>query len=123
MRRVLIIDDDDDIREVAKLSLEVTGEWDVATAPDGETGARMAAEQVPDVILLDYMMPGLDGAATLARLQGDARTREVPVLMLTARVAATLEKEMMAQGAKGVLAKPFDPLSLGHEIVRRLGWS
>src|SRR5919201_2353556 len=85
MKRVLIIDDEDDIREVAQVSLEMVAGWEVLTARSGREGIQRAQAEQPDAILLDVMMPGLDGPSTFERLQADPSTRGIPVLLLTAK--------------------------------------
>lgn len=122
-RRVLLIDDDDDIREVAQMALETTAGWSVTTASDGHAGLEAARSAPPDVILLDYMMPGMDGITTLGELKKDAATRDVPVLVLTAKTESGLVKRLQEHGAQGHLAKPFDPMSLADEVSKILGWN
>jgi CheY-like chemotaxis protein len=117
MRRVLIIDDEDDIREVAQASLELMGEWEVLTASSGAEGVRRAAEALPDAILLDVMMPGMDGPATLEALRADPATRGIPVVLLTAKAQASERSSLEGLGAAGLLAKPFDPMSLSDELA------
>jgi CheY-like chemotaxis protein len=122
-RRILIVDDEDDIREVAQVSLELVGQYEVLTAASGREGLLRARDQRPDAILLDVMMPDLDGPATLAELQADPATRDIPVLFLTAK-AQTAERTRLAQlGAAGVLTKPFDPLTLPQEVASALRWN
>ena len=84
-KHILLVDDEDDIREVAALSLEAVGGWRVSSARDGASGVAMARAERPDAILLDVMMPGLDGPATVARLREDPLTRDIPVILLTAK--------------------------------------
>src|SRR5258708_31514126 len=84
-RRVVLIDDEDDIREVAQLSLELVARWDVVTASSGAEGVVRALADQPDVILLDVMMPDLDGPATFVQLQAEPPTRHIPVILLTAK--------------------------------------
>ena len=83
-KRILIIDDEADIREVAKLSLTLTKQWDVLTASSGKEGGNMASEFQPDAILLDLIMPQLGGLDTLKLLKEDSTTADIPVLLLTA---------------------------------------
>ena len=120
--KVLLIDDEDDIRRIARLSLARVGGLDVIDAPDGATGAARAAAESPDVILLDVMMPGQDGPATLAALRAQESTRGVPVVFLTAKAQVREKAELERLGAAGVLAKPFDPMTLGTELADLLGW-
>jgi len=120
-RIVLVIDDDGDIRAVAKTSLELVGGLRVVLAESGQRGVTMAHDTQPDAILLDLMMPDLDGRATLAQLKQDAETATIPVIMLTAKVQAD-KQELVGRGAAGVLIKPFDPMQLSAQVCEILGW-
>jgi len=122
-RRVLLIDDDDDIRTIARMSLERIGGWEVLEASSGPAGVELAALHQPDAVLLDVMMPDVDGPATFLLLDADARTHGIPVLLLTARGDNPERATWTAQGVAGVLAKPFDPLLLASEVSRALGWA
>lgn len=117
-QHILLIDDEDDIREVATISLEAFGDWRVSSATGGREGIAMARAERPDVVLLDVMMPDIDGPATLQRLQADPRTCGIPVIFLTAK-AQSADRRCFTQlgGASGVLTKPFDPLTLGDQIT------
>jgi DNA-binding response OmpR family regulator len=118
--RLLLIDDEDDIREVAALSLETVGGFDVMTASDGRTGVRVAAEERPDAILLDVMMPGLDGPGTYALLRDGEETRSIPVIFMTAKAQQSDHVALSALGACGVITKPFDPMALAARITEIL---
>ncbi|MDY6936477.1 MAG: response regulator [Cyanobacteriota bacterium] len=120
-KTILIIDDEYRLREVTKMTLEMMAEWTVLTAASGREGLEIARSQQPDAILLDVMMPDLDGTETLARLQADEATRSIPVLLLTAK-AQTTTSESANPGARGVIPKPFDPLILADLIGEALGW-
>jgi CheY-like chemotaxis protein len=122
-RRVLIIDDEDDIREVAALSLESVAGWEVLTASSGLQGLARAAEHKPDAILLDVMMPEMDGPATFRELRKNPATARIPVLLLTAKVQSTDQRRFADLGVEAVLFKPFDPLTLSRQIASALGWS
>jgi CheY-like chemotaxis protein len=122
-RKILIIDDEDDIREVAALSLESVAGWDVAMASSGAQGLLRAAEYQPDAILLDVMMPGMDGPTTFRELRKNPVTAKIPVLLLTAKVQATDQRRFADLGVEAVLFKPFDPLTLSSQISGVLGWS
>jgi CheY-like chemotaxis protein len=123
LRKILIIDDEDDIREVAALSLESLAGWEIVTANSGAQGVARAAEQKPDAILLDVMMPGMDGPTTFRELQKNPATAGIPVLLLTAKVQATDQKKFADLGVRAVLFKPFDPMTLSNQIAGVLGWS
>jgi len=121
-RRVLLVDDEELIREVAEVSLVKVGGWEVLTASSGEEGLHMAVGEHPDAILLDVMMPGLDGPGTLARLKADPATATIPVVFLTAKVRQSEQQQWIDLGAAGVLVKPFDPMSLADQVAEVLGW-
>ena len=122
-RRILIIDDEDDIREVAALSLETIAGWEVVVAGSGAQGLAIAAECRPDAILLDVMMPGMDGPATFRELRRNPVTASIPVLLLTAKVQSSDQRRFADLGVQAVLFKPFDPLTLAKQIADSLGWS
>ena len=119
---ILIIDDEDDIREVAALSLESVAGWDVVTASSGAQGLTKAAKEKPDAIVLDVMMPGMDGPTTFLELKKNPATAHIPVLLLTAKVHPTDQKRFADLGVKAVLFKPFDPMKLSEQISKVLGW-
>jgi CheY-like chemotaxis protein len=121
-KTVLVIDDDRDIREVAKTSLELVGGFTVIVAESGLRGVEVAQETRPDAIILDLMMPDYDGQQTLAQLKDAPETAHIPVIMLTAKVQAS-KLELVGKGAAGVLVKPFDPMQLPNQICEVLGWS
>jgi CheY-like chemotaxis protein len=120
--RILIIDDEDDIREVAALSLETVAGWEVAVASSGAQGLVRAAEYNPDAILLDVMMPGMDGPSTFRELRKNPLTARIPVLLLTAKVQSNDQRRFADLGVEAVLFKPFDPLTLSAQIAGALGW-
>jgi CheY-like chemotaxis protein len=120
-KHVLLVDDEDDIREVAALSLEAVGGWRVSSARDGVSAIAMARAVRPDAILLDVMMPGLDGLATFARLRDDPLTREIPVILLTAKAQSADRRRFAQLDVAGTLTKPFDPMTLCEQIAAILG--
>ena len=122
-RRILIIDDEDDIRQVAALSLETVAGWDVIVANCGAQGLERAAEHLPDAILLDVMMPGMDGPTTFRELRKNPATSKIPVLLLTAKVQSSDQRRFADLGVEAILFKPFDPLTLSTQIAGVLGWS
>lgn len=121
-RRVLVVDDDDAIREVAQTSLELVGGWEVEVASNGLEAVDLCSADPPDAVLLDVMMPTMDGPTTFARLHADPRTRDVPVVLLTAKVQPAERRRWEDLGVAGVLAKPFDPLALPGQVAALLGW-
>ncbi len=121
-RKILIIDDEDDIREVAALSLESVAGWEVIKASSGAQGLARAEEYQPDAILLDVMMPGMDGPSTFRELRKNQATAGIPVLLLTAKVQGTDQRRFADLGVEAVLFKPFDPMTLSAQIATALGW-
>jgi len=122
-KRILIVDDEDDIREVAQVSLELVGGYEVLTASSGRAGVERARGAQPDAILLDVMMPAMDGPATLVALRADPRTRDIPVVILTAKTHAAERQRLGQLGAAAILTKPFDPLKLAGDVAKALDWS
>jgi CheY-like chemotaxis protein len=124
MRLILIIDDEDDIREVAALSLEATAGWEIVTASSGAEGIRAAANpnRRPHAILMDVMMPGMDGPTTFRQMQQNPAIAAIPVILLTAKVQGVDQRRFAGLGVAGVLFKPFDPLTLAAQISDALGW-
>jgi CheY-like chemotaxis protein len=122
--KVLLVDDEPNIRKIGELSLKKVGKWDVVLAASGSEGLELAARERPDLILLDVMMPGLDGPATLAELKSRPETADIPVIFMTAKVQKQEVERYLAAGAIGVIPKPFDPMSLPtqiREIISALG--
>ena len=124
MRRILIIDDEEDIREVAALSLEATAGWEIVTASNGADGIRAAANSrpFPDAILMDVMMPDMDGPTTFRLMQQNPDLAGIPVLLLTAKVQGVDQRRFADLGVAAVLFKPFNPLTLAAQISEKLGW-
>ncbi len=118
-RLLLIVDDDDDIRDVAAAALELVSGFRIVTATNGLDALRQAKEHHPDGILLDVMMPGMDGLETVERLDADPATADIPVILLTARVDGDKPTDAVA----GVIRKPFDPMALGNRIRQLFGWA
>lgn len=117
MRKVLVIDDERDVRYVARISLGRIGNMIVIEAASGEEGIARAKSEHPDFILLDMMMPGMDGAATFRALREDEETASIPVVFLTAVAKVAEVQSLKALGARGVVLKPFDPITLPGEIA------
>jgi CheY-like chemotaxis protein len=121
-KRILIIDDEDDVREVASLALEISGDFEVATADGGLAGLKAAREGNPDIILLDVMMPEVDGPSTFRLLKQLEDTRSIPVIFVTAKVRASDRSRLTELGALGIIAKPFDPMRLADDVAAIAGW-
>jgi len=122
-KRILVIDDEDDIREVAQLSLEMVGGWEVLTACSGSEGLTKAEAEQPDAILLDVMMPDMDGLATFQKLQANTATHHIPVIFLTAKVQSPDRQRFAQLGVTAMIAKPFNPLNLANQVAEALAWS
>ena len=117
-RRVLVIDDDEDVRMLVRLSLERVGGHQVIEATDGPAGVETAVAERPDAILLDVMMPVMDGPATVAELRNRPETAEIPIVLLTAKVQARDRDPYSELPIAGAIAKPFDPLKLSAQLER-----
>ena len=116
--KIMIVDDDEDICTVAALAARRVGGWDVVVAASGQEALAKARSERPDVILLDVMMPVLDGPATLVKLREEPSTIAIPVIFLTAKVQRLEVEHYLALGAIGVIRKPFDAMTLPDEVRR-----
>ncbi len=114
--RLLLVDDEPDIRAIARMALERIGGWQVVAAASADEAQAAVQRQLPDVVLLDVMMPDVDGPATFERLR--PLLGDVPVIFLTAKGDPA---PLLALGAAGVIAKPFDPLKLSDEVAAITG--
>jgi CheY-like chemotaxis protein len=122
-KRILVIDNEQYIQEVAQICLETTVGWDVLTAGSGREGLLKAQTEQPDAILLDVMMPDMDGVTTFEKLQANPATQDIPVILLTAKVQASDRRRYAKLGMKAAIAKPFNPLELASQVAQALGWS
>lgn len=120
-KKILLIDDEPDVRQVLQLTLELSYGWQIETAASGWEGINKAKTLTPDAILLDIMMPGLDGVATLNQLQTYPDTQKIPVIFLTAKLETDRKRYTETQ-AKAVLSKLIDPLVFGDKVISVLGW-
>lgn len=116
MQKILLVDDDPHIREIAQISLE--DDFQVVLAASGPEALSLSQAESPDLIILDMMMPGMDGVTTLAKLRENAQTASIPVIFMTAKVQAQELDSYRALDVAGVLSKPFDPMKLPSEIKR-----
>jgi CheY-like chemotaxis protein len=114
--RILYVDDEPDIREIAELSLGLDPEFEVRTAASGEEAIAIAREWQPAIVLLDVMMPGMGGPETLSRLRGHSETLHTPVAFVTARAQRSEIQNFATLDAVGVIAKPFDPVTLAVQV-------
>lgn len=118
IRSVLLVDDDPTVRMVGELALSSVGGLETHVVASGDAAVAAALRVRPDVILLDVVMPGMDGPETLARLREDANLRSIPVVFCTARSGGAEAEALVALGAVGVITKPFDPMRLADEVRR-----
>jgi CheY-like chemotaxis protein len=119
---VLVVDDDDSIREITQMALEIVAGWNVLAADGGAQAIELAKQHHPDAVLLDLMMPVVDGRATFEALQADESTRDIPVILLTAKLQVGGAQEWDDLAVVGVIPKPFSPMTLGDEVAAMLGW-
>lgn len=122
IRQLLIVDDEEAIRIILKASLELTTQWKVMVAASGAEGMVMAQAEQPDAILLDVMMPELDGVTLFHQLKAQAMTRHIPVIFLTAQ-ARVQERQILEELGTGVILKPFEPKAVAAQLRELLGWS
>ncbi|WP_415182682.1 response regulator [Phaeovulum sp.] len=116
LKKILHVDDDDDIRAVTRLALELVGGFTVFQCASGQEAIEQAESFAPDLILLDVMMPGLDGVQTFHRLKEVEALASLPIVFATAKVHAESVQQLHAIGAAGVIAKPFDPIELSNKL-------
>lgn len=121
-KRILFIDDEDDIKTLARFCLESEAGWSMIGASGGLEGVALAENEQPDAILLDAMMPEVDGIETLQRLRLNPKTKHIPAIFITAKAQASDRRRFYNAGAKGVINKPFDSLTLASQISGYLGW-
>lgn len=122
VRTVLVVDDDDSIREITQLALEVVGGWTVLAASGGAEALVLADRHQPDAVLLDVMMPEMDGPTTFRHLRAGETTSRIPVIFLTAKVQVGDHRMWDDLAVAGVISKPFDPMGLCGEVSGLLGW-
>ena len=121
-KQVLVVDDDDGVRKTIELSLQVTTDWKILTAASGKEGLNIAQTEQPDAILLDVMMPNIDGIETFHQLQSSHITKEIPVIFLTATVSKKEQQSLKNLSIQGLIFKPFDALDLHEQICNLLHW-
>lgn len=114
---ILIIDDEADIREATQVCLEVAKEWTVLTAGSSYEGLEIAASKQPDAVLLDVMMPDIDGLATIEMLRDNPFTQNIPVILLTAKAQPADLRRFNQLEIAAVITKPYDPLTLADQIA------
>jgi CheY-like chemotaxis protein len=121
-KRLLTIDDEEAIQIVIKFGIKMVAGWEVLSASNGKTGIVTAQRELPDAILLDVMMPEMDGIATFKALQANPITAGIPVIFLTAKAQAAEKRQFNDLGIRGVITKPFNSLDLPDRISKILDW-
>ena len=116
-KKILLVEDDDNIRLITRTSLEGLTSWKVIEANGGQVALNIVADEMPDLILLDIMMPGMDGPTTFGHLREDAATAKIPVIFMTAKVQTQEVEGYIKLGAAGVITKPIDPMMLPEQIT------
>ncbi|BAS54571.1 MULTISPECIES: response regulator [Leptolyngbya] len=122
-KRILVVDNEEYIQEVTKICLETVAGWDVLTASSGLEGIQTAELEQPDAILLDVMMPDMDGIATFNRLRENPATQHIPVMFFTAKAQVSDYQYYEELGIKAAIAKPFEPMVLAKQVAQALGWN
>jgi CheY-like chemotaxis protein len=121
-KRILVIDNEQYIQEVTQICLETVAGWQVITAGSGWEGLSKAESEQPDAILLDLIMPEMDGLMTLEKLQENPQTHQIPIIFLTAKASGTSDTCCGELQGAIAIAKPFNPLELANQIAEILGW-
>lgn len=121
-KRILLIDDETNLCTVIKVCLEHIGGWQVLISYSASEGLLLAETQLPNAILLDVMMPDMDGLVVLRALRINPVTRTIPVILLTAKPQPVDLNQSAQLGVVGVIPKPFDPIKLVDQVAQLLGW-
>ncbi|PSB12850.1 two-component system response regulator [Pleurocapsa sp. CCALA 161] len=121
-KNILLIDDEETIQEVVQVGISIEAGWQVEIASSGLVGIDLAQNHQPDLILLDVMMPGMDGIDTLSHLKNNDKTSTIPVIFLTAKAQAVEKKQFQSLGVVDVITKPFNSMTLASQIAKILRW-
>jgi CheY-like chemotaxis protein len=121
-KKILVIEDEDGLREITQFSLEAAAGWDVLTAASGSEGLIKAEAEQPDAILLDVMMPDMDGIETFRQLQANPATQAIPTVFLTAKARGSEQQALLNLGVSGVITKPIKPQDLVAQIREIFHW-
>ena len=120
LKKIILVEDDPDIQLITRLSLEVGGGYEVRVCGSGAEAVQSARAYAPDLILLDFMMPGMDGIATMDALRELPETAAIPVVFFTANAQRQVQQDLLLRGALGVIVKPIEPQALVEQI--RMLW-
>ena len=115
-KTILIIDDEDDVKDIAQMGLEMAADWNAIAASSGKEGLELAITMQPEIILLDLMMPEWDGKETLKQFKANRQTATIPVILMTAKTQSAIAPELATLDLAGVITKPFRPLELPEQI-------
>ncbi len=121
-KKILVIEDEDGLREITQFSLEAAAGWNVLTSASGSEGLVIAETEQPDAILLDVMMPDMDGTETFRKLRSNPSTQDIPTIFLTAKARGSEQQALIDLGISGVITKPIKPQELVDQIRDILGW-
>jgi two-component system OmpR family response regulator len=121
IQKILLVDDDRNIQMIAQMGLEDRPDWNIILASSGPEALEKFEKEQPDLILLDLMMPGMDGETTFAKIKDISTNRSVPVVFMTAKVQHHEMESYLDMGVAGVIAKPFDPMTLSEQICKIVG--
>jgi DNA-binding response OmpR family regulator len=122
-KRVLIIDDEPGIRQIVQIALKAIASWDVFMAASGSEGLELAESEQPDVILLDVMMPGMDGLTTLRHIRENVAIQNIPTILLTAKAQSSEQQRFRELAIAGVITKPFKAQELVDQMRSLLNWT
>jgi two-component system OmpR family response regulator len=121
IQKILLVDDDPNIQMIAQMGLEDRPEWQVSLASSGMEALQKFAQEKPDLVILDMMMPGMDGVTTLSKIKEQSKNADIPVIFMTAKVQKHEIEKYLATGVAGVITKPFDPMTLAQDIIKIVG--
>lgn len=121
-KRLLLIDDEKRLARIVDVCLRRLGGWSVSLAGSGNEGLLQAEAEQPDAILLDVMLPDIDGLRLLQQLRTNPATRSIPVILLTAKIDVVTPTQIQEFNIAGVIYKPFDPFKLAEQVAEMLGW-
>jgi two-component system, OmpR family, response regulator len=121
IQKILLVDDDPNIQMIAQMGLEDRPEWKVTLASSGMEALEKFALEKPDLVLLDMMMPGMDGVTTLSKIKEQPENSHIPVIFMTAKVQNHEIEKYLTTGVAGIITKPFDPMTLTQDIIKIVG--